>query len=387
MFEHLPRYELEELAEAAGVDNIGEKTRYELIDELRKTDTNFRESARAQRRSERPSFARRLFDFATDVAKTIASIPPPLLQSNSDLPRYTAEERASDVKSAPPVETSGQTVNRGAEPEDDSDTIADGVQTDPDADSNTTATKGAAQPWVTRPKTATYDSPRPKPEPTTGSAGYAGIFDSNPPGAASDDDLASTASDKPAAAFSPATRKFDKPATLEQMAQRTKAAQIDQQAIAKDLGIENEVNFDEPLPTRTMARLLATQGHGERAISIYEKLLSQNPDDTALSEELETLRLALLSNVSGLDQKKSIRIQSIDEESILVSWRGVEKGKAHLLSLEIENKEGQKRSIEAEIRDADSWIGSQIDEGCKCWVTLRSSNGEELVRSVQHLHG
>ena len=47
---------------------------------------------------------------------------------------------------------------------------------------------------------------------------------------------------------------------------------------------------DEPIRTRTFARLLAAQGHVERALSIYAYLLDQNPGDAALADEAAALR-------------------------------------------------------------------------------------------------
>lgn len=47
---------------------------------------------------------------------------------------------------------------------------------------------------------------------------------------------------------------------------------------------------EEPIRTRTMARLLAAQGHVERALSIYAHLLRQSPGDSALLEEAAAAR-------------------------------------------------------------------------------------------------
>jgi len=46
----------------------------------------------------------------------------------------------------------------------------------------------------------------------------------------------------------------------------------------------------EPIRTRTMARLLAAQGHRDRALSIYDDLLAKNGADASLREEAESLR-------------------------------------------------------------------------------------------------
>jgi hypothetical protein len=50
---------------------------------------------------------------------------------------------------------------------------------------------------------------------------------------------------------------------------------------------------DEPIRTRTFARLLAAQGHAERALSIYAYLLDREPEDATLREEEAALRATL----------------------------------------------------------------------------------------------
>lgn len=47
---------------------------------------------------------------------------------------------------------------------------------------------------------------------------------------------------------------------------------------------------EEPIRTRSMARLLAAQGHRERALAIYEELLAQNSEDAGLRREADALR-------------------------------------------------------------------------------------------------
>jgi hypothetical protein len=53
--------------------------------------------------------------------------------------------------------------------------------------------------------------------------------------------------------------------------------------------------WDEPIRTRSMARLLASQGHHQRALAIYDLLLSANDADASLRAEADTLRGQLLS--------------------------------------------------------------------------------------------
>lgn len=49
-------------------------------------------------------------------------------------------------------------------------------------------------------------------------------------------------------------------------------------------------SFEEPFPTRTMARILADQGHFKRSLAIYAKLLEDHPADGELHAEAEEVR-------------------------------------------------------------------------------------------------
>ena len=48
--------------------------------------------------------------------------------------------------------------------------------------------------------------------------------------------------------------------------------------------------FEEPFPTRTMARILAEQGHFKRSLAIYTALLRNEPGDRELSAEVDEVR-------------------------------------------------------------------------------------------------
>ena len=48
--------------------------------------------------------------------------------------------------------------------------------------------------------------------------------------------------------------------------------------------------FEEPFPTRTMARILADQGHYKRSLAIYARLLHEEPSDGELCAEAEAVR-------------------------------------------------------------------------------------------------
>ena len=48
--------------------------------------------------------------------------------------------------------------------------------------------------------------------------------------------------------------------------------------------------FDEPFPTRTMARILADQGHFKRSLAIYGHLLDEQPANMELRAEADGVR-------------------------------------------------------------------------------------------------
>jgi hypothetical protein len=52
------------------------------------------------------------------------------------------------------------------------------------------------------------------------------------------------------------------------------------------------VQCDEPIRTRSMAKLLAAQGHPDRALAILRYLLARSPDDAALQAEISALQAA-----------------------------------------------------------------------------------------------
>jgi hypothetical protein len=90
----------------------------------------------------------------------------------------------------------------------------------------------------------------------------------------------------------------------------------------------------EPIRTRTMARLLSSQGHHARALTIYRELAAAAPGDSDLARETaECAERAAVSAgprrdetrelVFGNDEVVSVRA---DETSVLVSWEVSERG-------------------------------------------------------------
>src|SRR5690606_38501678 len=84
----------------------------------------------------------------------------------------------------------------------------------------------------------------------------------------------------------------------------------------------------EPIPTRTMARLLHEQGHHRRALAILENLASQRPLDPDLEADLERVRRALgaarASAPSGAQATAAPRAELVTmllaDKRVLLAW-------------------------------------------------------------------
>lgn len=75
------------------------------------------------------------------------------------------------------------------------------------------------------------------------------------------------------------------PTPLEEIA--AKATKVKSKAGGREGGAKPK---REPIRTRTMARLLASQGHRTRALSIYDELIAADASDASLRDEAEALR-------------------------------------------------------------------------------------------------
>jgi hypothetical protein len=83
---------------------------------------------------------------------------------------------------------------------------------------------------------------------------------------------------------------------------------------------------EEPIRTHSMARLLAVQGHRERALAIYEELLAQNSADGELGREAAALRdghaLTFAPGELPLPPEKPRRELPASEDRIACEARG-----------------------------------------------------------------
>ncbi|MBO6936210.1 MAG: hypothetical protein JJ863_14640 [Deltaproteobacteria bacterium] len=87
----------------------------------------------------------------------------------------------------------------------------------------------------------------------------------------------------------------------------------------------------EPIPTRTMARLLADQGHTRRALAIYKKLLRETPADEDLRKEVDRLESSArsrgtksASDAGDADDDESEGVEVIalpvGQSRVLIAW-------------------------------------------------------------------
>ena len=65
------------------------------------------------------------------------------------------------------------------------------------------------------------------------------------------------------------------------------------EVLERDRALASAAVCDEPIRTRTMAQLLAAQGHPDRALSIYRYLLASNPGNASLQPEITALEAAV----------------------------------------------------------------------------------------------
>jgi hypothetical protein len=106
-----------------------------------------------------------------------------------------------------------------------------------------------------------------------------------------------------------------------------KAAARREAAVTVPIRVPRELE-DEPIPTRTMARLLHEQGHHRRALAILENLLAERPGDVGLEADLAAVQHALglprASLVSGGRADSSPRAELVTmllpDRRVLLAW-------------------------------------------------------------------
>ena len=110
--------------------------------------------------------------------------------------------------------------------------------------------------------------------------------------------IGSKAESEPVAAAVPAAESAAVPAAVPESA--AESAAVPESAAVHESGppsrppagvfARSSGMFEEPFPTRTMARILAEQGHFKRALAIYGMLLREAPQDGELRAEADEAR-------------------------------------------------------------------------------------------------
>lgn len=81
----------------------------------------------------------------------------------------------------------------------------------------------------------------------------------------------------------------------------------------------DEVVASEPIRTRTMAGLLAAQGHDERALAIYDDLLARGSTDPDIAREAEVIRRRHTARAQP--PSEPIVALQVRGRSVLIAWQ------------------------------------------------------------------
>jgi hypothetical protein len=164
---------------------------------------------------------------------------------------------------------------------------------------------------------------------------------------------------------------------------------------------------EEPIQTRTLARLLSSQGHHQRALTIYEALVAATPGDPSLAAERDACaRRAREAGPakkpeppelvpSGPDEVVSV---AVDPSSVLVSWEVSERGVARAerllggageltarLVLVVADPAAVVRTEtrERRVERMGEWLVAGLPEGARTTASVGLKAGEAFV-SIAH---
>ena len=157
---------------------------------------------------------------------------------------------------------------------------------------------------------------------------------------------------------------------------------------------------EEPIRTHSMARLLASQGHKERALAIYEELLAKNDGDEALFREAEAMRQGRtptfskgeLPQPSRMPRNElqtsgdSVACDKLESGELRVRWHVSPEGQARARALLGSGGELALRLVV--IRpDASNVVSSEITEHGPIgesgeWTTRMAPGGTRAFASV-----
>jgi hypothetical protein len=178
---------------------------------------------------------------------------------------------------------------------------------------------------------------------------------------------------------------------------------------------------EEPIRTRSMARLLAAQGHRDRACAIYEELLKKVPTDAQLRSEAEAVRggqhpgrdtaerLRRACNAEPIilpERPDTVQCERGVRGELSVSWTITEEGVARAAA--VLGRQGElavrimavipdpELAVRSEVTEygpvekAGSWTSQELPTGARCFtaVGLRANNRfVAIVHAAAHTIG
>jgi hypothetical protein len=166
----------------------------------------------------------------------------------------------------------------------------------------------------------------------------------------------------------------------------------------------------EPIRTRSMAQLLASQGHRERALAIYEELCAQNSEDGELRTEAERLRVGELPDAPALPRPSEhphalpqrddrIECSAGPGEGLRLRWAVTEDGRRRARAVLGDDGElavrlvtirpDPERVVRSEITEhgpvhpSGEWMADAVAGQVRAFATIGLRQGERFV-SIAH---
>lgn len=160
-----------------------------------------------------------------------------------------------------------------------------------------------------------------------------------------------------------------------------------------------EVPPEEPIQTRTMARLLASQGHRERALKIYDRLLARHPEDDSLRDERQEFAEVGILSEDAQYATDHVDVARTHATSLFIRWEltqngvrraaAVCKGEPEIVVRVVTHEVDENAQIRRDVRDfsADGKVGerlvAEIGEDAVCVVAVGVGRGSHFV-SIAH---
>ena len=168
---------------------------------------------------------------------------------------------------------------------------------------------------------------------------------------------------------------------------------------------------EEPIRTVSMARLLASQGHRERALAIYEELIAQNSEDASLQDAAQALRRGDDAQVKPLSAPPSgeeeptlpesadrLWCEGMPTEGMRLRWELSEHGQQRARA--VLGRDGELairvvsiafdpiRVVRSEITEhgpidaSGEWTAPALHDSARCFAAVGLRDGERFVAVV-----